>query len=190
LEQFISRAAAFIMAVSIQNIVATTDLNCTLDLDFLSFSLPNYTYNQARFNGASYKLTDPKCCFQLFRTGKVVCLGSKSTEELLHNIRRLRRKLAELEYVVDIRNISIVNVVGSFNFGCQIDITGFTKEHRPHATYEPEIYPAAIYKKDDTPKLLIFHTGKLIIPGAKSIKALHDYFNVAHCMILPYLKNK
>ena len=170
------------MAYKIQNLVVTANLNCEINMDYLNFSLPDFNYNKQRFNGGILKLQDPKCTFLIFRTGKVVCLACKTMEDVHSSMNRLIDLLPEFN--VRLTDIKIVNVVGSYNFGRRIRILDLAREI-PHATYEPEIYPAVIIKENSS-TVLIFHTGKIIITGCKSISGSFHMFQVMERFITKY----
>ena len=161
------------MDLKIQNLVITCNLNCELDMEYLKTTLDNYNYNKYRFNGGILKLNDPKCTFLLFRTGKIVCLACKNMQDVQISLDKLKQLL--IGYKIEITHLKVVNVVGSFNFGRRINIPNFCKMTK-NATYEPEIYPAAIYESQ-IGKSLIFHTGKIIITGCKSVNMCQHLYN-------------
>ena len=171
------------MDYKIQNLVVTANLNCELNMEYLNFSLPNFNYTKEKFNGGVLKLQDPKCTFLLFRTGKIVCLACKSMDIVYSSMERLVTLLPEFE--VFVTNLVIVNVVGSADFGRRVRINDLARD-LTDTIYEPEIYPAAIMKKNDS-KLLIFHTGKIIITGCKSIQHSFQLFDFIKAIIFEYL---
>ena len=171
------------MAYKIQNLVVTAEINCELNMEYLNFSLPYFNYNKQRFNGGILKLQDPKCTFLLFRTGKIVCLACKTMEVVHSSMNRLVTLLPEFN--ARITDIKIVNVVASFNFGRRVKILDLATD-RGDATYEPEIYPAVIIEKNGG-KALIFHTGKIIITGCRSILDSHALYLLIKCVVSPYL---
>jgi len=67
-----------VMEYQIVNLVASANLNATLDLYNLAVSVPNIEYEPEQFPGLVYKLPEAKATFLLFSNGKVVCTGTKS----------------------------------------------------------------------------------------------------------------
>jgi len=71
--------------------------------------------------------------------------------------------------------INVVNMVANVTLYCKdIELTDLAIALE-NSTYEPEVFPAIIYKPEDTedlitfkPSYLIFKSGKIIITGAKS----------------------
>jgi transcription initiation factor TFIID TATA-box-binding protein len=65
----------------VQNIVATLDLQRTLDVKKVTSSLPNYIYEPDNFPGIIYKHNSKISCL-IFSSGKVVIAGVKSEDQL------------------------------------------------------------------------------------------------------------
>ncbi len=70
--------------VIVQNMVATWDTGQALDLTAitLSFGLERVEYEPEQFPGLVFRLSDPKVVMLFFKSGKVVCTGAKSIEDL------------------------------------------------------------------------------------------------------------
>ncbi|MHA1674956.1 MAG: TATA-box-binding protein [Promethearchaeota archaeon] len=66
--------------VTIQNIVASGDINCSIDLNLASVVMDNAMYEPEVFPGLIYRMAKPKTVFLLFSTGKIVCTGAKNKE--------------------------------------------------------------------------------------------------------------
>lgn len=74
------------------NLVATANLNMTLDLFKTAMSLDNVEYEPEQFPGAILRITDPKLTLLLFKNGKLICAGAKKEEFLKKGL----KKAAEL----------------------------------------------------------------------------------------------
>jgi len=74
--------------VMVQNLVATWDTGQTLDLTAitLSFGLERVEYEPEQFPGLVFRLSDPKVVMLFFKSGKVVCTGAKSINELERSV--------------------------------------------------------------------------------------------------------
>ncbi len=70
--------------VIVQNMVATWDTGHALDLTAitLSFGLERVEYEPEQFPGLVFRLSAPKVVMLFFKSGKVVCTGAKSIEDL------------------------------------------------------------------------------------------------------------
>ncbi|MEM0106762.1 MAG: hypothetical protein QXD11_02380 [Candidatus Micrarchaeaceae archaeon] len=64
------------------NIVASAALHVTLDLYSLAKLSRDIDYEPEQFPGAIYKIYDPKAALLLFNTGKIICTGAKTIEDV------------------------------------------------------------------------------------------------------------
>ncbi|MEM2932719.1 MAG: TATA-box-binding protein [Candidatus Pacearchaeota archaeon] len=79
--------------LTIQNIVASGEINLKLNLNQLSLILENIEYEPEQFPGLVYKIPIPNATFLLFGNGQFVCTGTKNKEELKIAIDTLRKNL-------------------------------------------------------------------------------------------------
>ncbi len=155
--------------VRIENIVATVSLDQTLDLNLIERALPNVEYNPDQFPGLIFRLDSPKVTALIFKSGKMVVTGAKSTAELIRAVKKIARTLVKHGIlIVGKPKIQVQNIVASANLGVEVALekAAFLL---PNSMYEPEQFPGLIHRMDD-PKvvLLIFSSGKMVITGAKS----------------------
>ena len=68
--------------MNIENVVASTSLGQDLDLNAIEDALDGAEYNPQQFPGLVYRLKEPKTATLLFRSGKVVCTGAKSLDDV------------------------------------------------------------------------------------------------------------
>lgn len=81
--------------ITVQNIVATWDTGHAFDLAalILSFGLERVEYEPEQFPGMVFRLDDPKIVMLFFTSGKVVCTGAKSVEELERAVEIVEKEL-------------------------------------------------------------------------------------------------
>ncbi len=65
---------------TLQNIVATVNLDCKLDLKTIALHARNAEYNPKRFAAVIMRIRDPKTTALIFSSGKMVVTGAKSEE--------------------------------------------------------------------------------------------------------------
>ncbi len=82
--------------ITVQNIVATANLNAELNLDAIAISLDNTEYEPEQFPGLVYRMNDPKVVLLLFGSGKIVCTGAKSVEDAERAAENIYKTLKEL----------------------------------------------------------------------------------------------
>jgi len=74
--------------ITIQNIVATYDLNKELNLNEVASHLgyENVEYEPEQFPGLVYRLDSPRLVVLLFGSGKIVCTGAKDVDSIKKGI--------------------------------------------------------------------------------------------------------
>ncbi|MDD2626949.1 MAG: TATA-box-binding protein [Candidatus Methanomethylophilus sp.] len=156
--------------MKIENVVASTSLGQELDLNKIEDSLEGAEYNPQQFPGLVYRLKEPKTATLLFRSGKIVCTGGKSYNEVKAAITKVAKDLEKAEIMITIEpKIEVQNIVASSDLGQEINLNtvaitlGLEK-----VEYEPEQFPGLVYRLDD-PKVvvLLFGSGKMVCTGAK-----------------------
>ena len=83
--------------ITIQNMVASGDINMTLNLDKLAFKLENAEYEPEQFPGLVYKVPNSHITFLLFGTGKIVCTGAKNEKEIKDAVKKLILTLKKIK---------------------------------------------------------------------------------------------
>lgn len=81
----------------VENIVASAKMEKELNLNSIALSLENAEYEPEQFPGLVYRIDDPKVAFLLFGSGKIVCTGGKDIGQVENAIRKISRKLKEIE---------------------------------------------------------------------------------------------
>ncbi|TFG07917.1 MAG: hypothetical protein EU539_03795 [Promethearchaeota archaeon] len=167
------------LTYTIQNIVVKANLfitddlkqeKLTLNIEEISKKWDNTEFKN-RFPGLFIRFTDPKCVIILFSSGNLILTGLK----LFNHI-----ELVLLKLITEI-NISlnshfkmsevepeVVNIVVSASYDDKIDLN-LTALLIENVIYEPEIFPALIYKSIKPVKcvFLVFNNGKVILTGIK-----------------------
>lgn len=82
--------------VKLENIVASARLNRELNLNNIAFSLENTEYEPEQFPGLVYRMDDPRVTFLLFGSGKVICTGGKSIEDVKRAVAKADKRLRNL----------------------------------------------------------------------------------------------
>ena len=157
--------------IKIENIVASTSLGRRLDLQSILPKLEGAEYDPSRFPGLIYRIKEPKTATLLFTSGKTVCTGAKSVDDLSLAIRKVESdiKAAGVDFDVE-SQIEIQNIVASSDLKQEVNLNdiaiGLGLEN---VEYEPEQFPGLVYRNSD-PKvvILIFSSGKLVCTGAKN----------------------
>ena len=85
--------------IIVQNIVATADLGGELNLieTAQGLGLENVEYVPEQFPGLVYRIKEPKVAMLLFSSGKIVCAGARSKEDISKAVEKLSKELTSLE---------------------------------------------------------------------------------------------
>lgn len=79
--------------VEIDNIVATADLNGTLDLEEVAERLTKTMYEPEQFPGLIYRMDEPKTVILIFTSGKLVITGAKTEVGVRLAVKKLQETL-------------------------------------------------------------------------------------------------
>jgi transcription initiation factor TFIID TATA-box-binding protein len=132
-------------------------------------------FSPERFPGLIYHTHRPDSAVLLFRSGKLVCTGTKTLDEVNKVITGIvktlkKQKLGVLGVVVK-PQIQIQNIVASADLKTKIDLVQIAMTFGiERIEYEPEQFPGLVYRLKD-PKVvsLLFSSGKIVLTGATNI---------------------
>ncbi len=159
--------------IKIENVVASTSLGTELDLQAIVLALDGAEYDPEQFPGLIYRLKEPKTATLLFRSGKAVCTGGKSLEQVEMAIGKVVKKIEAAGIVVKTKpKIEVQNIVASSDLGAKINLNSIAISiGLEKVEYEPEQFPGLVYRLD-SPKVvvLLFGSGKLVCTGARKPK--------------------
>jgi transcription initiation factor TFIID TATA-box-binding protein len=157
----------------IENIVASAILAEKLDLNTIAAMSDDAEYNPEHFPGLIYRIKEPKTALLLFSSGKAVCTGGKSIEDVRASIGIVVGMLRKGGIPVNENpKIVIQNMVAVFDLGGELNLNAVAiSVGLERVEYEPEQFPGLVYRLVD-PKVvaLIFGSGKVVLTGAKRIK--------------------
>ncbi|CAG8645979.1 7078_t:CDS:2 [Paraglomus brasilianum] len=161
----------------LQNIVATVNLDCRLDLKTIALHARNAEYNPKRFAAVIMRIRDPKTTALIFASGKMVVTGAKSEDDSKLASRKYARIIQKLGFNAKFTEFKIQNIVGSCDVKFPIRLEGLAYSHGHFSSYEPELFPGLIYRMVK-PKivLLIFVSGKIVLTGAKVRQEIYEAF--------------
>ena len=156
--------------IDIENVVASTDIGQELALDSLAMDLSGSDYDPDNFPGLIYRTQEPKAANLIFRSGKIVCTGANSIDDVHNSLQTVYERLRDLGIdSIDDPTITIQNIVSSADLGAQLNLNaiaiGFGLED---VEYEPEQFPGLVHRLDDPDVVtLLFGSEKSLSPGAK-----------------------
>ncbi len=148
-----------------------------LDLPTIAISLDGSEYEPEQFPGLIYRLKEPKTATLLFHSGKVVCTGAKSLEQVKMAIEKVTKQIEKAGIHIKTEpKIEVQNIVASSDLGQHINLNAIAITlGLERVEYEPEQFPGLVYRLD-VPKvvLLLFGSGKLVCTGARKPQDVED----------------
>ena len=159
-------------SIEIENVVASSGIGQELALESLAMDLEGADYDPEQFPGLVYRTTDPKSAALIFRSGKIVCTGAKSVENVHESLEIVFEMLRDLNIEVDEDpEVIVQNIVSSADLGRSLNLNaiaiGLGLEN---IEYEPEQFPGLVYRLDEPEVVaLLFGSGKLVVTGGKEV---------------------
>ena len=83
--------------ITVQNIVASANLQGKVDLEEASDLLDNVMYEPEQFPGIIYRMRNPKTVILVFTSGKIVCTGAKNEGAVNEAIVKLHAVLKDYD---------------------------------------------------------------------------------------------
>ncbi|GAH40920.1 unnamed protein product, partial [marine sediment metagenome] len=138
-----------------------------IDLNPINQRISNVEYHPDRFPGVIMRLENPHATLLIFSSGKMVITGLRKTTDANLAAQQAIEKMQNIGIKIKNPKITIQNIVATSSLNVNVDLNMLTIM-MDNVMYEPEVFPAAIYKMQD-PKVvfLIFSSGKIVCLGAK-----------------------
>jgi len=161
--------------ISIANVVCTADLKQRVNIKkFVKY--PWGIFDEEIYSGRCgyVKIPDMQGRVTIFPSGKMISIGAKSIKNAIEQLYQAKFQLVTSNIISDTKlETKIQNIVGLIDFGKKIDVHKLARS-LPRCIYEPEIFPGLIYSFLRNQKALIFASGKIVTPGAKSLEELNS----------------
>ncbi|KAL2259760.1 hypothetical protein VTK26DRAFT_6448 [Humicola hyalothermophila] len=171
----------------IQNVVATCNLDCRLDLKLLAQQARNVEYNRTRFHALVMRIREPRTTTLVFASGKLVVTGARSTALARLAARKHARAIQKCGFQTRFRDFKVQNFVGSLSCGFHVRLEGVSHQYWQHATYEPEIFPGLVMRNLQLGVVcLVFATGKVVFTGAKEENLIYEAWLQLFPILLDY----
>lgn len=159
--------------IKVENIVASATIGRDIDLQKAVNALDGAEYDRGRFPGVIYRVKEPKIAVLIFRSGKIVCTGARSMEDVRMVIETVIKFLRKAKMPVTLNpKIKVENIVATCDLESIINLNAIAITlSLEKIEYEPEQFPGLVYRMDE-PKIvmLFFGSGKIVCTGAKEIK--------------------
>ena len=87
-------------SVQVKNIVASSKIEAKLNLEEITFALENAEYEPEQFPGLVYRINEPRVAFLLFSSGKIICTGAHTIDDIHLALNKLKEKLESIGIAV------------------------------------------------------------------------------------------
>jgi transcription initiation factor TFIID TATA-box-binding protein len=164
--------------IKIENIVASASLNVEVPLEKIVSKLEGMEYEPEQFPGLVYRMDKPKAAALIFGSGKIVCTGARSIED----VNTVFKKVISIIKSIGVQvpksfKIQVENIVASAKIegNLNLDTIALNLEN---SEYEPEQFPGLVYRMNE-PKVafLLFGSGKIVCTGGRSVKDVKTALN-------------
>lgn len=157
------------VSIKVVNIVISSSLEQDIPLEKMAATLSNTEYNPEQFPGLVIRIKEPKTSALIFSSGKIVCTGARSLEEVDRSIEKIIKSLKKINIDIKIKpKVTVQNIVAAGNIGMDLNLNSLAIK-LPNTEYEPEQFPGLVYKLRGTrATFLLFTNGKIVCTGTKT----------------------
>ncbi len=160
--------------IKVVNIVVSSSLEHDIPLEKMAATLSNTEYNPEQFPGLVIRVKEPKTSALIFSSGKIVCTGARTMENVRLAINKIIKSLEKINVKITIEpEIKIQNIVASGSVGMDLNLNTLAMKLE-NTEYEPEQFPGLVYKLPEAKAtFLLFSNGKIVCTGTKSEEEVH-----------------
>ncbi|KAL2176942.1 transcription factor TFIID-domain-containing protein [Thermothelomyces heterothallicus CBS 202.75] len=170
---------------TIQNVVATANLECRLDLQAIAQHARNVEYNRRKFHALVMRIREPRTTTLVFASGRMVVTGAKSAGLARLAARRHARAIQKCGFPTRLADFRVQNFVGSAACGFLVRLERISHRYWQSARHEPELFPGLVYTMvRPSLKCLVFTTGKVVLTGAKKREDVFEAFANLYPLLL------
>lgn len=160
--------------IKVVNIVVSANLGHDIPLEKMAATLSNTEYNPEQFPGLVIRIKDPKTSALIFSSGKIVCTGARTMENVRESIRKIIKSLEKINVKIKKEpEVNIQNIVAAGSVGMDLNLNVLAMKLE-NTEYEPEQFPGLVYKlPEQKATFLLFSNGKIVCTGTKSEEEVH-----------------
>ena len=182
--------------LNITNMAVVGNFHCKFDIKRISKTLKMKIIN----NYVSLRVKNSNSNLKLHAKGTMILVGIKNKEELKETLKLYKREIKSCGYPeihINMNEIKYTNIVANCDVKFKISLNNLfshLKNLDPNSensiiSYEPEIFPALIYKKNKEESKItfeIFAGGNINITGAKKKEHIYEAFQEIYPELLKY----
>ncbi len=166
-------------SIKFENIIASTTVKGQMDLEGIHESLPGSQYNPEVFPGLMYHQRSPKSVIFLFRSGRMLITGPNSYEQINESIDVFLSKTKRSGFLLSRASpVDTKDIAASLDLARDIDLDRLHKSLGSKSEYDPEKFPAVIFKASSKITVLVFPNGKIVSTGTKNSQETKTAFEI------------
>jgi transcription initiation factor TFIID TATA-box-binding protein len=94
-----------------------------INLKYLAEKIENSRFNKKRFPALIVRKTKPKCTIMVFKSGKIIVIGSESEKDAELAAKKLSKDIQKaLNLKCKLSEFRITNLVANADFGYKLDL--------------------------------------------------------------------
>lgn len=161
-------------SIRVVNIVVSANLGKPIPLEKMAATLSNTEYNPEQFPGLVIRIKDPKTSALIFSSGKIVCTGANTMDDVYASIKKIIKSLEKINVKIkEFPEVHVQNIVASGTVGMPLNLNVLALKLE-NTEYEPEQFPGLVYKIPELrATFLLFSNGKVVCTGTKSEEAVN-----------------
>jgi transcription initiation factor TFIID TATA-box-binding protein len=156
--------------IEIRNIVAKSDIDTELDLDYLHSQFPNSSYEPEQYPSLIFRPENLPTVL-ITNSGILLFTGANSMDLIISSYEEVSNQLKNIGLSVagEEHGIEIQNIVATFKLKNEVDLEQVSIYLGvENVEYEPEQFPGLVYQTESGPSALVFSSGKVVITGGES----------------------
>ena len=162
----------------VQNVVSFAQIDNTseLNLKLIAARVEGSRYNRKRFPAVILRKTKPKSTILIFKSGKMIIIGSESETEAELAAKKSVKDIKKLltDQKLSMKDFRVTNIVANADLGWGIDIGRISEDA---LGIKDDNFPGVVYKMGDPVKaVLLFSSGKVVFTGAKTRESIEKAY--------------
>ena len=154
------------------NIVRVMSANQSLNLELIHHNFNDSKLHRGRPEMLVVCMSNGRN-LQIFRGGKIQIFGRLKQNEVEGMRHELVMKLKRIFPNLQVTALKIVNLVVNVKLNHAIPLRTISSSNST-VFYEAELFPAALIRKWHPAHVAVFHNGKVIITGIKTITSIYE----------------
>lgn len=176
--------------LGVQVVQAAFSLGCTLNMRTLAENYRNVRWasdNSVIIRVHRWKPKNYTAHFQVYASGRVTVLGTRSIADMYREVRYLARGIQQLGFpMVMLKNFRIRNLTGSCKLPFFVSLSKLYElpELKDVMSYDPERFPRVVVRLL-TPKctIQVFASGSLVLSGVTTVEELCEAVRAIHPLL-------